>query len=159
MKRLPNRVFCCASLSLLFCIVAIAQDPLKVEPTHYKLAFENEFVQVVNVHYGPHEKSNLHAHMGGVVVVLTAGHLRFTDENGKVQEVYAKPGDPRWFPPFKHTVENLGDSAYNAVYIGIKDKRLSTELNVRGAASQLDGSKLDERTKKIVADALLAAAK
>jgi len=126
-------------------------------------------VQVVNVHYGPQEKSALHAHMGGVVVVLTAGHLRFTDENGKVQEVHAKPGDPRWFPPFKHTVENLGDSAYNAVYIGIKDKRLSTELNVRGASSppdglkldgsKLDGSKLDEQTKKIVAEALLAGAK
>ncbi len=159
MKVLRNRAFSCSWLSLLLCAVAVAQDPLKVEPTHYKLAFENEYVQVVNVHYGPHEKSNLHAHMGGVVVVLSAGHLRFTDENGKVQEVHAKPGDPRWFPPFKHTVENLGDSAYNAVYIGIKDKRLSNELNVRGAGSQLEGSPLDERTKKIVADALLAAAK
>lgn len=164
MKIWQNRLFCCAWLTLLLCTIAVAQDPLKVEPTHYKLAFENEYVQVVNVHYGPHEKSNLHAHMGGVVVVLTAGHLRFTDENGKVQEVHAKPGDPRWFPPFKHTVENLGDSAYNAVYIGIKDKRLANELNVRAATSQLDGSnlsgsKLDAPTKKIVADALLAAAK
>jgi hypothetical protein len=159
MNVLQNRQFCCAWLTLLLCAFAVAQDPLKVEPTHYKLAFENEFVQVVNVHYGPHEKSNLHAHMGGVVVVLSAGHLRFTDENGKVQEVHAKPGDPRWFPPFKHTVENLGDSAYNAVYIGIKDKRLSNELNVRGAGSRLEGSPLDEPTKKIVADALLSAAK
>jgi quercetin dioxygenase-like cupin family protein len=159
MKMSRNRVFYCACLNLLLGTVAIAQDPLKVEPTHYKLAFENEYVQVVNVHYGPHEKSNMHAHMGGVVVVLTAGHLRFTDENGKVQEVHAKPGDPRWFPPFKHTVENLGNAAYNAVYIGIKDKRLSTELNVRGAGSSLDGSKLDEQTKKLVAEALLSAAK
>jgi quercetin dioxygenase-like cupin family protein len=99
---------------------AVAQDPTKVEPSHYKLAFENESVQVVNVHYGPHEKSVLHAHPGGVVVVLTEGHLRFTDEHGKMQEVFAKPGESRWFPPFKHRVENLGDTAYNAVYIGIK---------------------------------------
>jgi quercetin dioxygenase-like cupin family protein len=158
MKFLPSRALCCVWVSLLFCTIALAQDPLKVEPTHYRLAFENEYVQVVNVHYGPHEKSALHAHMGGVVVVLTAGHLRFTDENGKVQEVHAKPGDPRWFPPFKHTVENLGDSAYNAVYIGIKDKRLSTELNVRGDASN-SGSEMDEQTKKLVAAALLGAAK
>jgi beta-alanine degradation protein BauB len=159
MKLSQGRAFCCVWVSLLFCTAAVGQDPLKVEPTHYKLAFENEYVQVVNVHYGPHEKSALHGHMGGVVVVLTAGHLRFTDENGKVQEVHAKPGDPRWFPPFKHTVENLGDTSYNAVYIGIKDKRLSSELNVRAAGSQLDGSKLDEQTKKIVAEALLGAAK
>ncbi len=143
------------SLAVLFLsVVALAQDPTKVEPTHYKLAFENEYVQVVNVHYGPHEKSNLHAHMGGVVVVLTAGHLRFTDENGKTQEVYAKPGEPRWFPPFKHKVENLGDTAYTAIYIGIKSKHLNAE-----AALKTEPSEMDEQTRKLVAEALLAAAK
>src|SRR5580658_476268 len=153
-KPLSSKLLFVVLLGGCFCSVARAQDPTKVEPTHYKLAFENEYVQVVNVHYGPHEKSGLHAHMGGVVVVLTSGHLRFTDENGKVQEVYAKPGDPRWFPPFKHTVENLGNSAYNAVYIGIKDKRLAGEVSVRGA-----NSGMDEQTKKLITEALLAAAK
>jgi beta-alanine degradation protein BauB len=141
-------------VGLFLCAGSLAQDPTKVEPAHYKLAFENEYVQVVNVHYGPHEKSNLHAHMGGVVVVLTAGHLRFTDENGKTQEVYAKPGDPRWFPPFKHRVENLGDTAYNAVYIGIKNKHLAGEANLQSGLSPMD-----ERTKKLVTEALLATMK
>lgn len=106
--------------TIVFCSVSLAQDPTKVEPKHYSLAFQNESVEVVNVHYGPHEKSALHDHPGGVVVVLTPGHLRFTDENGKTREVYAKPGESRWFPPLKHRVENLGDTAYNAVYVGIK---------------------------------------
>ena len=97
----------------------LAQDPTKVEPKHYKLNFENEYVQVVAVHYGPHEKSEMHDHPGGVVVVITGGHLRFTDPNGKVTEVYAKSGETRWFPPFKHKVENVGDEPYNAVYVGI----------------------------------------
>src|SRR5260370_37570341 len=79
----------------------LAQDPTKVEPKHYQLAFENEFVQVVNVHYGPHEKSTLHNHPGGVVAGLTFGHLKFTDEKGKTQEVYAKPDQCRWFPSFR----------------------------------------------------------
>jgi beta-alanine degradation protein BauB len=135
-------------------LTGLAQDPTKVEPTHYKLAFENEYVQVVNVHYGPHEKSSLHAHPGGVVVVLTAGHLRFTDENGKTTEVVAKPGDPRWFPPFKHKVENLGETSYNAVYIGIKNKKLNNEAKLNG-----DPAELDEQTKKLVAEALILAAK
>jgi hypothetical protein len=59
------RLLCAVLLGLSFCNISLAQDPTKVEPGHYKLAFENEYVQVVNVHYGPHEKSNLHAHMGG----------------------------------------------------------------------------------------------
>jgi len=116
------RFLCAAAMVCLAANVAAAQDPTKVEPRHYKLRFENERVQVVDVHYGPHEKSEMHDHPGGVVVVLSAGHLRFTDQNGKVTEVYAKEGESRWFPPFKHKVENLGDEPYNAVYIGIKGK-------------------------------------
>jgi quercetin dioxygenase-like cupin family protein len=153
-KSVYRRPFCAALLVLFFCAAALAQDPTKVEPTHYKLAFENEYVQVVNVHYGPHEKSGLHAHMGGVVVVLSTGHLRFTDENGKTQEVFAKPGEPRWFPPFKHKVENLGETAYTAVYIGIKSKHLANEASRKSGSSEMD-----EQTKKLVAEALLAAAK
>ena len=103
--------------------LALAQDPTKVEPKHYKLDFENDKVQVVSVHYGPHEKSAMHDHPGGVVVVITAGHLKFTDESGKTTEVFAKPGEARWFAPFKHRVENVGDTSYNAVYIGIKGKK------------------------------------
>lgn len=145
----PNLFFL---LMLLASSLAFSQDPTKAEPTHYKMAFENEYVQVVNVHYGPHEKSSLHAHPGGVVVILTAGHLRFTDENGKTQEVSAKAGEARWFPPFKHKVENLGDTAYSAVYIGIKSKKLAETSTNMGAMD------LDEKTKALVAGALLLSA-
>jgi quercetin dioxygenase-like cupin family protein len=116
------RLFCAAAIVCLAVNFAAAQDPTKVEPKHYKLQFENDRVQVVNVHYGPHEKSELHDHPGGVSVSVTGGHLRFTDQNGKVTEVYAKPGEARWFPPHKHKVENLGDEPYNGVYIGVKGK-------------------------------------
>ena len=106
----------------LFVIVNIcaAQDPMAVAPTHYKLAFENDQVQVVNIHYGPHEKSQMHSHPGGVVVYISAGHLKLTDENGKVTEVNAKPGQSRFFPPFHHMVENLSDKPFDAVYVGLK---------------------------------------
>src|SRR5260370_29251937 len=109
-------VMCLASTT------AAAQNPTVVEPTHYKLAFENDKVQVVDVHYGPHEKSAMHDHPGGVVVYITEGHLKFTDQDGKVREVYAKPGEARFFPPFKHRVENLDDKPFDAVYVGLKSK-------------------------------------
>src|SRR5438445_13771035 len=87
-----------------------AQDPTKVEPKHYKLDFENDRVYVVSVHYGPHEKSSLHEHIGGGVVGLTGGHLKFTDENGKVREVIGKPAEARSFAPFKSSAEQRGDT-------------------------------------------------
>ena len=130
--------------------VSFAQDPTKVEASHYKIAFENASVQVVNVYYGPHEKSGMHDHPGGVVVVITAGHLRFTDEHGKVQEVFSKAGESRWFPPFRHTVENLGETPYNAVYIGIKNKQT--------ANADLDPlhPQIDVQTAKLIGEYLSA---
>lgn len=118
-----------------------AQDPTRVEPKHYKLDFENDRVQVVSVHYGPHEKSAMHEHPGGVVVVITGGHLKFTDENGKVKDVFAKPGEARWFAPFKHTVENVGDTAYNAVYVGVKGNKDVVSKN-RHASEDSEASKI-----------------
>ena len=115
---------------------AHAQDPTKVEPSHYKLDFENDRVQVVSVHYGPHEKSAMHAHPGGVVVVITGGHLKFIDDKGKVTEVFAKPGEARWFAPFRHMVENVGDTAYNAVYVGMRGKG-TKEVISKNAADEL----------------------
>ncbi len=93
-----------------------------------------------------HEKSALHEHIGGVVVSLTEAHLRFTDENGKVREVYSKPGEARWYPPFKHKVENLGDTSYEGVYIGVKG-RIATGSN--GSSDPLTA--MDEEMNKIVA--------
>src|SRR5437870_2153861 len=112
--------FCIVGFVFLTLSLFQAQEAIKAEPTHYKLAFENEYVQVVNVHYGPHEKSGMHAHMGGVVVNITGGHMRMTDEHGKTREVHSLPGEARWFPPFRHSVENLEDASSNSVYVGIK---------------------------------------
>lgn len=131
-------------LILAVASLAWGQDPTKVEPKHYKLDFENDKVQVVSVHYGPHEKSAMHEHPGGVVVVITAGHLKFTDEDGKTTEVFAKPGEARWFAPFHHRVENVGDTAYNAVYVGVKGGK-----NVIS-----DGAPVDGATWARVAEAL-----
>jgi quercetin dioxygenase-like cupin family protein len=135
------------ALVCLMSVLGYGQDPTKVEPKHYKLDFENDRVQVISVHYGPHEKSAMHEHPGGVVVILTEAHLRFTDENGKVREIFSKPGEARWYPPFKHRIENLGDTAYDAVYVGLKGKMAATNAQ--------DGAVAMEEAKRIVGETLL----
>jgi quercetin dioxygenase-like cupin family protein len=145
-----SKLFCAGAVLCLSVASSLAQDPTKVEPKHYKLDFENDKVQVVSVHYGPHEKSAMHEHPGGVVVMLSEAHLRFTDENGKVREVYSKPGEARWYPPFHHKVENLGDTPYDAVYVGIKGMSAS-----KSAKDPMNA--LDDETKKIVAQLVEAA--
>jgi quercetin dioxygenase-like cupin family protein len=140
-----SKLFLAGAFVCLVVSSGLAQDPTKVEPKHYKLDFENERVQVVSVHYGPHEKSSQHDHTGGVVVCLSEGHLRFTDEAGKTREVYAKPGEVRWYAPFKHRVENLSDTSYDAVYIGVKGK-----LAIASAGPRDSTTALDAETKQII---------
>lgn len=148
-----SRLFWAGAFVCLVAAFSLAQDPTKVEPRHYKLDFENEKVQVVSVHYAPHEKSGMHEHPGGVVVILTAAHLRFTDENGKVREIFSKPGEARWYPPFHHRVENLGDTPYDAVYVGIKG------ISAAAMGSKDPMSTMDAETKKLVAQLTGAAGK
>jgi len=108
---------------VLLCLVSttvLPEEATKADPQHYRLAFENAEVQVVYIHYGPHEKSVMHDHPKGVVVYVSDGHLRFTEQDGTVREVYAKHGEARWFPPFQHKVENLDDKSFDGVYIGMK---------------------------------------
>ena len=133
----------------LTCSLALSQDATKVEPKHYKLAFENDKVQVVYIHYGPHEKSKEHSHPQGVVVNISEAHLLFTDQDGKTQEVYSKAGEARWFPPFRHTVENLGETAYSGVYIAVKGGA--------AASGSANPPQLDEQTAASLAAYLLSA--
>ena len=107
---------------VLIASAAFGQEATKAEPKHYRVAFENEHVRVVNIHYGPHERSAMHQHPPGVVVYVTDGHFRFTDESGKTMEAHAIAGESRWFPAFDHKVENLSDRPFDGVYVEIKSK-------------------------------------
>lgn len=147
---MQSKPYWIAGAAFLFASFCSAQEAIKAEPNHYKLAFENDYVQVVNVHYGPHEKSGMHAHMGGVVVNITGGHMRMTDENGKVREVRSLPGEARWFPPFQHSVENLENVSTNSVYVGIK--------HYHADSAYKDGAPvMDSKTRALVAQTLAMA--
>lgn len=43
-------------------------DPVAVDPQHYKVEFENEFVRVLRVHFGPGENGATHEHILNRVV-------------------------------------------------------------------------------------------
>jgi len=102
---------------------AMAQDPVKVDPNHYKVEFENAQVRVLRIHYGPHEKSVMHHHPATVAVFLTEVHGKFTYPNGKSEEVQAKAGEPRWGPAGKHLPENTSDNAFELILVELKGKR------------------------------------
>ena len=109
-------------LMLAWCLAVAAQDPIKVDPKHYKVEVENDQVRVVRISYGPHEKSVMHDHPAGVVTFLTDSHFKFTFPDGKTEEVRGKPGDVRWFAAVKHLPENLSDKKSEAVFVELKTR-------------------------------------
>jgi len=99
------------------------QDPVKVDPSHYKVEFENAQVRVLRIRYGPHEKSVMHEHPAGVAVFLTEQSGKFTLADGRTVERNWKAGEARWTPAEKHLPENLSDKPLELVLVELKPRR------------------------------------
>src|SRR5215470_9900558 len=84
------------ALGALTGAAAMAQDPVKVDPNHYKVDSENAQVRILRFHYGPHEKSVMHSHPDLVAVFLTDMQVKMTTPDGKSQEQTGKAGQAQW---------------------------------------------------------------
>ncbi len=125
MKRIAQAgtIVLVVSLTLLLGATLVsAQDPVKVDPKHYKVEFENDQVRVLRIQYGPGEKSVMHSHPDSVAVFLTDHHVKFTYPDGKSEEVTAKTGQARWTPSGPHLPENIGDKPFELILVELKGK-------------------------------------
>jgi quercetin dioxygenase-like cupin family protein len=85
-----------------------ADDPLKADPKHYSLEFENDQVRVLRVRFGPHEKGVMHQHkLTHLVVYLT-------------DQAKGKAGEVRLDEPMTHTEENPLDHAVERIAIDLE---------------------------------------
>ena len=85
-----------------------AIDPLKADPKHYSLEFENDQVRVLRVRFGPHEKGVLHEHtLNHIVVYLT-------------DQARGKAGEVRLDEPMTHTEENPLDHPVERIAVDLK---------------------------------------
>jgi hypothetical protein len=116
--------FAAGIIALSFCMTsgAFAQDPVKVDSTHYKVEFENDQVRVLRITYGPHEKSVMHEHPNSVAVFLTDVQGQFTFPDGKTVPVVPKAGQVMWDQGGKHLPENTGDRPFQVVVVELKGK-------------------------------------
>jgi hypothetical protein len=129
-------------LVLLFCLsvsVAFAQDPLKVAPQAYKLEFENDWVKVVRVHYGPREKITAHDHTeraAAYVYLNDGGPVIFKHiglDYGPITGPATKAGSFRIYKAIKevHEVENTSDLPSDFLRVEFKT-RMVDEKTLRG---------------------------
>ncbi len=84
------------------------------------MEFENEFVRVLRIRLGPHEKIPMHEHSAHVVVSLTETDVMTTLANGKTAAMRMRAGEARWAPPLSHAAENLHDTPIELIEIELK---------------------------------------
>jgi len=103
-------------------IPASPLDPVKVDPKHYVVEFENPQVRLLRVKIGPHESTPLHKHsVNRVVTYLTDQDFKVTSEDGKVERVKHKAGDVAFSGPATHKEENMSGSPFEVVVTELKN--------------------------------------
>jgi uncharacterized RmlC-like cupin family protein len=96
-------------------------DPLKVDPRHYHLEFENDQVRVTRVKFGAHEGAPLHEHqLTRVILYLTDSKTRVTSVDGTVDETPHKAGDVVYGGAAKHSEINTLDHPIEVIVTELK---------------------------------------
>jgi uncharacterized RmlC-like cupin family protein len=96
------------------------QDPVKVDPKHYKVEIDNEQVRVLRINYGPHEKSVMHSHPNGVAIFQNDIHCKFTFPDGKTEEQRFGAGETLYMPAGSHLPENLSNQPFDVILVELK---------------------------------------
>lgn len=98
-----------------------ANDPLKLDPAHYKLEIDNNQVRVLRIRLGQGEKTPLHAQpFERLLVPLTPARLKVTDAKGAAETVNYGKADMRWLTPGEEAEENLSAQPYEALIVEFK---------------------------------------
>ena len=109
-----------AITALMGASVTRAQDPVKVDPKHYTVVFENDAVRVLHIHYPVGEKSVMHSHPDSVAVFLEDQKVKMTLPDGKSEETSTKKGEAVFTPAGKHLPENIGTGPLDLILVELK---------------------------------------
>jgi quercetin dioxygenase-like cupin family protein len=97
-------------------------DAVKLDPKHYEVEYENDRFRVLRVKYGPNEKSVMHRHPAGVVIVLSDCDFRTYLPQGKERTIIGRRGQVIGFDkPFEHLPENLSTKPFEAIFVEVKE--------------------------------------
>ena len=97
-----------------------ALDPVRVAADTHRVALDNQFVRVLDVHLPPGKVEPRHRHPHGMSVYFTDWEAKVTPE-GQPTEVHPrKAGTFAWNEAVIHTVQNAGKTEGHILRIELK---------------------------------------
>ena len=99
------------------------RDPVRVDPQHFRLDFQNEHVRVVRLTMKESEGSPMHEEPDILAVCIKECHLRLTRPDGKIQDLHMQAGDARWVWEDTRSEKNLGKEPLEMLLIEVKGER------------------------------------
>jgi quercetin dioxygenase-like cupin family protein len=112
--------FASAAVALLISVPAFGQDPLKVDPQHYRLIEENASVRIIRVNYPVGAKSVMHSHPDALFISLAPSKARFTTPDGKFQDMEMANDSGLYTPAGTHVPSNTGTTAVDGILVEFK---------------------------------------
>ena len=95
-------------------------DPIRVAGDTHKVALDNKFVRVLDVHVPPGKVEPRHRHPHGMSVYFTDWEVKVTPDGGQAEVRQRKAGTFAWSEAIVHTVENIGTTEGHVLRIELK---------------------------------------
>lgn len=124
MSRTRLVVVGAAALAVIAVVIPHAQDegldPVKVASNTHKIALENAFVRVLDVHIPPGSIEPRHRHPHGLSVYFTDSDIEVTIDGKPPQVNHRQTGTFAWSDAVIHTVRNVGKTEAHVLRIELK---------------------------------------
>lgn len=99
---------------------ASERDPVRTDPEHYAVVFENERVRVLEYRDDPGDRTSPHQHPDSVMCTLS-GFRRRLNRGDERRDVVMTPGSVQWLPAQLHAGENTGDTETHVLFVELKE--------------------------------------
>lgn len=95
-------------------------DPVRTNPEHYRVLFENDRVRVLEYTDAPGDETSVHHHPDSVMVTLSGFRRRIRHGDDAV-DVALGAHEARWLDAQDHSGVNVGDTSTHALFVELKE--------------------------------------
>jgi hypothetical protein len=110
------------SFACLCAATANAQDPVKVDPQHFKVLFENQDIRVIEVRVEAGGKVPSHSHPSGFAYALSSFKAKTALPDGSTVVGEYRVGQFNETKPVTHMEENTGATLAHLLLIEFKTR-------------------------------------